>query len=589
MERLEGWKRTHTCGVLTGKNEGESTLLMGWVHRRRDHGGLIFIDLRDRYGITQVVFDPSKEQIYQRGKELRGEFVIAVKGQVQQRPEGMKNPNMATGEIEVAVQELKILSSAKTPPFGVDDIHDISEELRLKYRYLDLRNSDKQRSLWIRHEAYQVVRAFFSHNDFLEIETPMLMRGTPEGARNYLVPSRIHKGKFYALPQSPQTYKQILMIAGFDRYFQIVRCFRDEALRADRQPEFTQIDVEMSFVERDDVMQIVEELMGEIFKEILQIEIKLPIRKMGYEEALTTYGSDKPDLRFGLKIVDVSEQVKESDFKVFSKNIEAGGIVCGVCLENGAGYSRKQIDDLTQAMVSEGAKGLVALKVTDEGWDASVSKFFSEEEVRAVNQAFGAKSGDLILLLSDAREKALTLAGTLRLNLAKQENLIPDDQYELVWIIDFPLMEFDEDEQRYVARHHPFTAPLDEDIDLLEQQPEAARAKAYDLVLNGYELAGGSIRIHDRQLQNRMFNALGINEEEAQDKFGFLLEALEYGAPPHGGIAFGFDRLVMLLAGQKSIRDVIAFPKTTTAQSLMDSAPSEATKEQLDELHLKII
>lgn len=588
MERLEGWKRTHTCGELTAKNEGQPVTLMGWVHRRRDHGGLIFIDLRDRYGLTQIVFDPTYQEMYQRGKELRGEFVVAVQGNVQGRPVGMKNPDMFTGEIEVGVQALKILNPAKTPPFGVDDIHDISEELRLKYRYLDLRNSDKQRSMWIRHQMYQVVRSFFSRNNFMEIETPMLMRGTPEGARNYLVPSRLHKGKFYALPQSPQTYKQILMIAGFDRYFQIVRCFRDEALRADRQPEFTQIDVEMSFVERDEVLQIVEALMQDIFSEVLQKEIDTPIARMTYDEALSTYGTDKPDTRFGMKIVNITDIVQDCEFKVFANNIKSGGIVCGLCLKGGAPYSRKQIDDLTEAMIQEGAKGLVALKVTEDSWESSLSKFFSSEQMSEVNQAFGAESGDLLLLFSDEREKALTLAGTLRVKLAKQENLIPEDRFDLVWIIDFPLLEFDEEEQRHVARHHPFTAPLDEDIELLEQQPQAVRSKAYDLVLNGYEIAGGSIRIHDRQTQSRMFRALNMPEEEAQNRFGFLLEAFDYGAPPHGGIAFGFDRLVMLLAGQPSIRDVIAFPKTTTAQSLMDSAPSEVDPEQLQELHLKI-
>ncbi len=598
MEKLEGWKRTHTCGDLKAEHDGQEVILMGWVHRRRDHGGLIFIDLRDRYGITQIVFGGQSAEAIRSGgdggeanpkaKELRGEFVIAVKGTVRKRPEGMVNPNLSTGEIEVAVQELKILNRAKTTPFVIDDNVEVSEELRLKYRYLDLRNSSMRENMILRHKTYQVVRSFFDRNNFLEFETPTLMRSTPEGARDFLVPSRIHKGKFYALPQSPQMYKQILMVAGMDRYFQIVRCFRDEDLRADRQPEFTQIDVEMSFVEREDVLTMVENLMAEIFQKILNRTITLPIPRLSYEQAVATYGTDKPDTRFAMTIVDISELAGESEFKVFKETAASGGIVCGVALKGGATFSRKRIDELTQYIQTEGGKGLVSIKVSESGWESSVAKFFRDDAIRAINQRFNAGAGDLILLIADQREKALTLAGNLRVKLAREENLIPADTFSLLWVVDFPLLEFDENEKRYVARHHPFTAPMDEDLHLLDTKPEAARAKAYDLVINGYEIAGGSIRIHQQALQKKMFSLLNIPEDEAREKFGFLLEAFEYGAPPHGGIAFGFDRLVMLLANMKSIRDVIAFPKTNSALSLMDGAPSQVSAEQLKELGLKV-
>jgi len=589
LEKLEGWKRTHTCGDLNADYDGQAVILMGWVHRRRDHGGLIFIDLRDRYGITQIVFGgQNAADSNQKSKELRSEFVIAVKGTVRKRPEGMINPNLSTGAIEVSVQELKILNRAKTTPFVIDDNVDVSEELRLKYRYLDLRNSLMRENMILRHKTYQVVRAFFDRHNFLEFETPTLMRSTPEGARDFLVPSRIHKGKFYALPQSPQTYKQILMVAGMDRYFQIVRCFRDEDLRADRQPEFTQIDVEMSFVEREDVLALVENLMAEIFQKLLNKNITLPIPRITYEQAVTTYGTDKPDTRFEMKIVDISNLVANSDFKVFKDTVASGGIVCGVALKGGAKYSRKRVDELSNYIQTEGGKGMVAIKVAEQGWESSVAKFFKEEVVREINQRFNASIGDLILLVADQKDKALTLAGNLRLKLAREEHLIPENKFELLWVLDFPLLEFDENEKRYVARHHPFTAPMDEDLHLLDTKPEVARAKAYDLVMNGYEIAGGSIRIHQQALQKKLFSLLNIPEDEARDKFGFLLDAFEFGAPPHGGIAFGFDRLVMLLANMKSIRDVIAFPKTNSALSLMDGSPSQVTAEQLKELGLKV-
>ncbi|TDJ01362.1 MAG: aspartate--tRNA ligase [Caldithrix sp.] len=590
MESLDGWKRTHTCGELNAKNAGEEIILMGWVHRWRDHGGLIFIDLRDRYGMTQIVFDPKcSGEDYAKSKELRTEFVIAVKGEVRKRPEGMVNPNLSTGDIEISVTRLKILNPAKTTPFEIDGDKEVSEELRFKYRYLDLRNSNMQKNMLIRHQTYQVVRNFFNQNNFVEIETPFLMRSTPEGARDFLVPSRVHQGKFYALPQSPQTYKQILMVAGFDRYYQIVRCFRDEALRADRQLEFTQIDVEMSFVEKDDILEMVEKLMVDIFKHVRDIEIKTPFPRLSYEEALNTYGSDKPDTRFDMKIIDMGELVKDCDFKVFTGSLKAGGIICGINLKNGAGYSRKQIDVLTKFSVDEGAKGLVAIKVSEEGWNSSLAKFFSAAAIKNINEAFEAHAGDLLLIFADEKEKALTLTGSLRLKLAKDENLIPENRFEHVWIVDFPLLEFDPDEKRYVARHHPFTSPMDEDISLMAEKPGEVRAKAYDLVLNGYEIAGGSIRIHVQDLQNKIFRLLKISDEEARDKFGFLLDAFEFGAPPHGGIAFGFDRLVMLLANESSIREVIAFPKTNRALSLMDGSPSEVGQEQLQELGLKVI
>jgi len=589
LDNLEGWKRTHTCGELNRSGAGEEVTLMGWVHRRRDHGGLIFVDLRDRYGLTQIVFDPNRSPGYNfNPKGLRNEFVIAVRGVVCKRPEGMINPNLSTGDIEITVEKLKILNKAKTPPFEIDENIEVSEELRLKYRYLDLRTSKMKNNLLLRHKTYQVVRSFFDAHSFVEVETPILMRSTPEGARDFLVPSRIHHGKFYALPQSPQTYKQILMVSGLDRYFQIVKCFRDEDLRADRQPEFTQIDVEMSFVEMDDVLAMVEKLMIQIFSDILDIAIEPDFRRLSYREAMENYGTDKPDLRYELKVVTINDLVKDSEFNVFSSTIKSGGRVCGLCLKNGANYSRKQVDELTGMMQQEGAKGLVAIKVSADGWDSSLQKFFSDNMIYKINTSFNAHAGDLLLLIADDDEKALVLTGILRTKLAVRENLVSENDFKLVWIVDFPLLEYDDEEKRYMARHHPFTAPLDSDIDLLKEMPEKARAKAYDLVLNGYEIAGGSIRIHRQDMQNTMFRLLNINEDEARDKFGFLLEAFAYGAPPHGGIAFGFDRLVMLLVKEKSIRDVIAFPKTNSALSLMDGSPSTVSEVQLRELGLKI-
>ncbi len=582
------WNRTHTCGALRAGHAGQTAALMGWVDSWRDHGGIFFIDLRDRYGITQVVFNPEAGEVAQRAKAIRNEFVIAVHGTVTARPKGMINKNLPTGEIEVSVKDFQILNVAKTTPFEITGRVEASEDLRLKYRYLDLRRPEMQRNLIIRHRLAQVARRYFDRNDFVEIETPMLMRSTPEGARDYLVPSRIHHGSFYALPQSPQTYKQLLMVAGMDRYVQIVRCFRDEDLRADRQPEFTQIDVEMSFVNREDVLAMVEGLMVEIMKEIVGQKISLPLPRLTYAEAMARYGSDKPDLRFGMELREVTDAAGQSEFRIFSEAQATGKNIIGMCVTGGGKYSRKQIDDLTAQAVQLGAKGLVALKVTEGGWEGPAAKFFNPGQIVKINARFSAKAGDLLLFVVDEQEKAQTMMGALRLKIGADEKLIDESKFSLHWVIDFPLLEFNAEDNRWVARHHPFTAPMDEDLHLLATSPEKARAKAYDLVMNGYEIAGGSIRIHRRELQEQIFRLLNIGDEEARNKFGFLLDAFEYGAPPHGGIAFGFDRLIMLLAGRKSIRDVIAFPKTNSAVSLMDGSPAAVDERQLQELHIRI-
>ena len=583
------WKRTHTCGALRASDAGGEVVLMGWVDTWRDHGGIIFIDLRDRYGITQIVFNPEAGEISQRAKALRNEFVIAVPGSVVARPAGMVNKNLPTGEIEVSAADLQILNPAKTPPFEITGRSEAAEDLRLKYRYLDLRRPEMQRNLIVRHQLAQLARRYFDRLGFIEIETPMLMRSTPEGARDYLVPSRIHQGSFYALPQSPQTYKQILMVAGMDRYVQIVRCFRDEDLRADRQPEFTQIDVEMSFVGREEVLEMVEALMAEIMHGVLGVKINRPFPRLSYAEAMARYGSDKPDTRFGLELREVTAAAAESEFKVFAEARAAGKSIIGICVPGAGAYSRKQIDALAQQAVQLGAKGLVALKVSENGWEGSAAKFFTPEKAAQINTVFSAGSGDLLLFVVDEQEKAQTIMGAVRLRLGTELKLIDEGRYDLLWVTDFPLLEFNTEDNRWEARHHPFTAPMDEDLALLATAPERARAKAYDLVLNGYEIAGGSIRIHRRELQEQVFRLLNIGDAEARSKFGFLLEAFEFGAPPHGGIAFGFDRLVMLLAGRKSIRDVIAFPKTNSAISLMDGSPAAVDPKQLEELHIQIV
>ncbi len=584
-------KRTHTCGELSAKNVDEKVVLNGWVNSRRDLGGLIFITVRDRYGITQVVFEPAENsEVYETAKKLRSEYVVSVEGKVRLRPDGMVNPEMKTGEIEVVAERLIILNEAETPPFVISDKIDVSEELRLKYRYLDLRRREMQEALLLRHKTYQIVRRFFDENGFVEVETPVLMKSTPEGARDYLVPSRIHKGKFYALPQSPQTYKQLLMVAGFDRYFQITKCFRDEDLRADRQPEFTQIDVEMSFVDTEDVFETVENLMKRLFKEIKNYDLKTPLPRLSYDDAMNKYGSDKPDLRFGLEIVHLNEVVKNSEFKVFASSAGGDGIVGAITAKNVASdFSRSKIDALTKYVKELGAGGLIWMKVNADGVQSPIAKFLSDEEIQNILKETQAEENDLILIIAGDKAKMLPVLGALRLEIARQTNLIKNDAApSLLWVTDFPLLEWDDETQRYYAMHHPFTSPRPEDIDLLETAPEKVKARAYDLVLNGNEIAGGSIRIHNRDVQEKMFRALGISKEEAEEKFGFLLNAFKYGAPPHGGIAFGFDRLVMLFAERDSIRDVIAFPKTTSALSLMDNSPSEVSEEQLKELHIQI-
>ncbi len=583
-------KRTHTCGELRKSNVGEKVVLNGWVDSRRDLGGMIFIYVRDRYGMTQVVFEQSEgSEAYELAKKLRTEYVISVEGKVVSRPADQINSEVSTGEIDVKAEKLIILNEAETTPFQIRDNIDVFEDLRLKYRYLDLRRPKMQKNLLLRHRVYQIVRNYFDENGFVEIETPMLMKSTPEGARDFLVPSRLHKGKFYALPQSPQTYKQILMVSGFDRYFQITKCFRDEDLRADRQPEFTQIDVEMSFVDTEDVFEIVEGLMQRLFKEIWNRDLEIPLPRLSFDEAMEKYGSDKPDLRFGLEMVTLNEIFANTNFRVFRDVLAKNGIITGL-LANGCGnYSRNQLDQLTNFVKKLGAGGLVWIKVKNGQLESPVAKFFTDDEKEKLAEKMGAKEGDLILILSDQRSKALSIMGALRLEMAKRLNLIREDTPpSLLWITDFPLLEWDEETQRYYAMHHPFTSPRTEDIPLLETEPGKVKARAYDLVLNGNEIAGGSIRIHNSDLQAKMFKVLGISEKEAEEKFGFLMNAFKYGAPPHGGIAFGFDRLVMLFAGESSIRDVMAFPKTTSGLSLMDDSPSEVSEEQLRELHIKI-
>jgi len=583
-------KRTHSCGALRKSDIGATVTLTGWVDVRRDLGGVIFIDLRDRYGKTQVVFAPQhSEEAHELAQSLRSEFVISVTGKVENRPEGTANPEIATGDIDVVGTELTILNKSETPPFPIEDGIEVNEDIRLRYRYLDLRRPVMQRNLLTRHRVYQSTRSYYDRNGFIEIETPILMKSTPEGARDYLVPSRIHRGKFYALPQSPQTYKQILMVAGYDRYFQIVKCFRDEDLRADRQMEFTQIDVEMSFVDEDDVLGVTEGLIVQLWRDILSVNIHAPFVRLSYKEAMERFGSDKPDTRFGLEIADCSDAVANSSFRVFSEIVKKGGVVAGFTVPGLSDYTRNQLDGLTDFVKSIGAGGLVYVKCHPDKIESSVDKFVSPEEVKAIAQKIGAKTGDLGLLISGPWQKALTILGLLRLEMANRLKLIPADKWNFLWVTDFPLLEYNEEEKRYFAVHHPFTSPKPEDIALLDTDPGKARARAYDLVLNGNEIAGGSIRIADSELQSKMFALMGIGDEEARQKFGFMLDAFKYGAPPHGGIAYGLDRIVMLLTGQKSIRDVIAFPKTASATSLMDDCPSTVEKKQLDELHIRIV
>ncbi|MCZ7602189.1 MAG: aspartate--tRNA ligase [Melioribacteraceae bacterium] len=583
-------KRTHTCGELRQENIDQHVVLNGWVDNRRDLGGVIFIDLRDRYGITQVVFEPTyNEETHELASQLRSEFVISIEGKVRKRPPETDNPKLPTGHVDVMVDKLIILNKAETTPFPIKDKVDVNEDLRLKYRYLDLRRESMQSNILLRHRMYQSVRKYFDEQNFVEVETPILMKSTPEGARDFLVPSRVHKGKFYALPQSPQTYKQLLMVSGFDRYFQIVKCFRDEDLRADRQPEFTQIDVEMSFVDTEDIFEVVEGLMKKLLKEVKDYDLETPIPRLSFNEAMEKYGSDKPDLRFDLEMVTLNETFKNSEFRVFHDALENNGIITGLLAKGCGEYTRNQLDVLTDFVKKLGAGGLIWMRVKEDGLEAPVAKFFTDEEKQNIVSAMNAEPGDLIFILSGKKLKTLSQMGALRLEMAKRLDLIPKEEvWKLLWVTEFPLFEWDEDSQRYYAMHHPFTSPVLDDVDKLESNQGDVRARAYDLVLNGNEVAGGSIRIHNADLQAAMFKALGISEEEANEKFGFLMGAFKYGAPPHGGIAFGFDRLVMLLANETSIRDVMAFPKTASATSLMDNSPSPVDEHQLKELHIKL-
>ncbi len=583
------WKRTHHCSELRAEHQGESVCLNGWVDVRRDLGGVIFIDLRDRYGITQVVFDETDKKLHEQAEELRPEYVIGIVGEVTLRDEININPERETGEIEVRVRELIIYSKSKTPPFEIKDQIETNEEMRLRHRYLDLRRRPVQQNLILRSKVYNTVRNFYHERDFLEVETPFLMRSTPEGARDYLVPSRVNPGKFYALPQSPQTYKQTLMMAGMDRYFQIVKCFRDEDLRADRQPEFTQIDVELSFTDEEEVFSVHEELMAHIWKKHLGIEIETPFPRMSYQDALHRYGSDKPDTRFGMEIADLSDLVADSGFRIFDKTVADGGKVLAITVPGDGEIGRGAMDRLTDEVISKtGAAGLIFIKSSEEGLNCSVGKFLDDQTVEKMFEIAGAERGDLVLILAGPQPPVYRQMGALRLMMGSRHELIDTDKNHFLWITEFPLVEWDEESRRYHALHHPFTSPVKEDLDKMEEDPSNIRARAYDLVLNGNEIGGGSIRIHDRELQARMFRLLGIDTGEAEEKFGFLLDAFDYGAPPHGGIALGYDRLIMLMAGTKSLRDVIAFPKNQKAQSLMDNCPSSVDKSQLDELHIQL-
>jgi aspartyl-tRNA synthetase len=582
--------RTYYCGEITEQAIGEKVTLKGWVQKRRDLGGLIFIDLRDRTGIVQVVFNPEvSEEALKIAETVRNEYVLHVEGTVVAREEGTINANLPTGKIEIQAERVVVINAAKTPPFVIADQTDVSEDVRLKYRYLDLRRPVMFNTFKMRHQVTKAIRDFLDEEGFLEVETPILTKSTPEGARDYLVPSRVHPGEFYALPQSPQIFKQLLMVAGFERYYQIARCFRDEDLRADRQPEFTQVDIETSFMSQEDIMAMIERMMARVMKVAKGMDVTLPFPRMSYDEAMSRYGSDKPDTRFGMELVDLSEQVKGCGFKVFASAVENGGQVKAINVKGAADkYSRKDIDGLTEFVSRYGAKGLAWLKVEEDGLKGPIAKFFTEEEQKGFMQTLDAETGDLLLFVADTKTVVADALGALRLKLGKELQLIDETKFNFLWITDWPLLEYDEEEGRYYAAHHPFTMPVREDLPRLETEPNKVRAQAYDLVLNGYELGGGSLRIFERDVQEKMFKVLGFTEEEAREQFGFLLEAFEYGTPPHGGIALGLDRLVMLLAGRSNLRDTIAFPKTASASCLLTEAPSPVNEKQLEELHLAV-
>jgi aspartyl-tRNA synthetase len=583
------FKRTHHCGELSDGQVGNTVTLCGWIHTRRDHGGLIFIDLWDKHGLTQVVLNPQIDQLaHQEAQALRNNFVIAVTGKVRARPDDMINSKLATGKIEVYVDDLEILNKSETPPFQGWDDQEVSEVLRLKHRYLDLRNATLLRNLKLRDQITRVVRKVLHAQDFTEVETPILTKSTPEGARDYLVPSRLNPEKFYALPQSPQLFKQILMVAGMDRYFQIVKCFRDEDLRQDRQPEFSQIDMEMSFIDEEELFKLVETMMAAIYKETLDITIETPFPILKYQDAIDRFGSDKPDLRFGMEIVDLADTVAGTEFKVFADVLKKGGQIRALNAKKSTEVlSRKALDDMTELAKTYGAKGMAWIKVNADDLQSPITKFFKQDMLDAMMKKLGAEVGDTIVFIADTPKVVADALAHLRLDIGKRLNLIDESKISLAWVTEFPLLEYAEEEKRYVAMHHPFTAPMAEDLDKLESDPGSLHARAYDLVLNGNEIAGGSIRIHQSEVQQKMFKLLGIEKEEAEAKFGFLLEALQYGAPPHGGIAFGLDRIAMILTGSASIREVIAFPKTQKATCLMTEAPSEVDKKQLKELKLK--
>ncbi|PTG15703.1 aspartate--tRNA ligase [Staphylococcus chromogenes] len=584
-------QRTTYCGLITESYLGQEVTLKGWVHNRRDLGGLIFVDVRDREGVVQVVFNPdfSKEALA-IAERIRSEYVVEIKGTVTKRDEETINTKIKTGQVEVQASEITIINKSETPPFSINDENlNVDENIRLKYRYLDLRREQFAQTFKLRHHTTQAIRRYLDDSGFYDIETPVLTKSTPEGARDYLVPSRVHEGEFYALPQSPQLFKQLLMMSGFDKYYQIVKCFRDEDLRADRQPEFTQVDIEMSFVEQEDVIQLGEQMLKSVMKDVKGIAIEEAFPRMTYAEAMERYGSDKPDTRFGMELIDVSELGQVMDFKVFKGAVENGGQVKAIVVEDGADkYTRKDIDGLTEFVNIYGAKGLAWVKVVEDGLNGPIARFFDETHVDKLQSLTQAKAGDLVLFVADSKEVVAQSLGALRVKLAKELNLLDPNQFNFLWVTDWPLLEYDEESHRYVAAHHPFTSPKPEDLDRLESAPETVQAQAYDIVLNGFELGGGSIRIHDGEIQSKMFKALGFSEESAQEQFGFLLDAFKFGAPPHGGIAIGLDRLVMLLTGASNLRDTIAFPKTASATDLLTDAPSEVSEKQLDELSLRI-